>query len=210
MRSSYSQRVRDSILPFSVADSLPKAFEEWFFTEETVDCGEPVETCQLCQHESIRYQFEIKNNLTKKTLWVGSKCILKFNLSVFEGGTRLTCDEARKKLNRLTEQMLLESCIKALDRLAKTESNDILTKALTFYREKKYLTPRLAFVVFWRLRTHNIDHSPSFFKISLKKILYKEDLRHMATSRVQMIWPALSSAQRKQAIEMGHKAPPAT
>lgn len=28
---TYSQRVRESILPLSVGDTLPKAFDEWHF-----------------------------------------------------------------------------------------------------------------------------------------------------------------------------------
>lgn len=204
----YPQRVRDNILPRSVASSLPEVFEEWSFTEHTIDHEKPVETCQLCDHENIRYHFEIKNSLTQETLWVGSECILKFDLSVFEGGVRLSVGEVRKKLSRLTDQLRLESCIKALDKLASAECNDILTNALSFYRKNKYLTPKFAFVVLWKLQQHRIDHRPSFFKISLKKAKYKEDLRRMALDRVHVIWPALSSSQRKHAIEMGHKPPP--
>jgi hypothetical protein len=87
---SYPQRVRDNILPLSVGGTLPEAFEEWSFTERTVDHEEAIETCQLCEHEDLRYHFEVKNALTYKTLWVGSQCIMKFNLSVFEQGRRLS------------------------------------------------------------------------------------------------------------------------
>src|SRR5207342_1788394 len=144
-------------------------FEEWSFTDRMIDHGEPIETCQLCEHEELRYHFEIKNALTKETLWVGSQCILKFNLSVFEDGRRLSSAEAKKKLDRLTQKMRLESCIKALEKLAEAEGSDILSNALDFYKRNKYLTPKFAFVVLWRLQRNKIDHSPSFFKINLKK-----------------------------------------
>lgn len=202
---NYPQRVRDNILPLSVAGNLPKAFEEWSFTENTFDHEEAVETCQLCEHEEIRYHFEIRNALTNKTLWVGSQCILKFDLSVFENENRLTSSQAKKKLERLTQQMRLESCLKALKKLVGTEDNKILSSALDFYERNKYLTPKLAFVVLWRLQHHKIDHSSSFFKINLKKTKYKEALREMRLSHVHLIWPALTSAQKKQAVAMGHK-----
>lgn len=205
--SSYPQRVRDNILPLSVGATLPEAFEEWSFTEQTVDHEQPVETCQLCEQEALRYHFEIKNALTQRVLWVGSQCILKFNLSVFEQGKRLSVDDAKKKLDRLMQQMRLQSCIKALEMLAAKEGNDILSNALTFYKKNKYLTPKFAFVVLWRLQSNGIDHSPSFFKVNLQRDKYQQDLREMALSRVHVIWPALSSAQRKKAIAMGHKEP---
>ena len=204
---TYPQRVRDNILPLSVGASLPEAFEEWSFTENTVDHEEPIETCQLCDQEELRYHFEIKNALTHKCLWVGSQCILKFNLSVFENGRRLSPTDTKKKLDRLLQQMRLESCIRALEKLAASEQNQILESALAFYTKNKYLTPKYAFVVLWRLQQNRIDHSPSFFKVSLKKDRHKADLREMHLSRVHTIWPALTSAQRTVAIEFGHSAP---
>jgi len=204
---SYPQRVRDNILPLSVGSTLPEAFEEWSFTERTEDHEEPIETCQLCEQEDLRYHFEIRNALTGKTLWVGSQCILKFGLSVFESGLRLSPAGAKKKLDRLMQQMRLESCIKALERLAAAEDNSILRNALAYYRKNKYLTPKFAFVVMWRLQKNRIDHSPSFFKVSLKKSKYKEDLRAMPASQVHAIWKALTSTQRRMAIAMGHPPP---
>ena len=205
--STYPQRVRDNILPLSVGSTLPEAFEEWSFTERTVDHEQPIETCQLCEQEALRYHFEIRNSLTNKILWVGSQCILKFGLSVFESGRRLSESDAKKKLERLMQQMRLESCMRALEKLAIAEKNEILSNALLYYRKNKYLSPKFAFVVLWRLRSNKIDHSPSFFKINLKRDKYQNDLRSMSLSHVHTIWPALSSSQRDMAIRMGHSAP---
>lgn len=205
--NTYPQRVRDNILPLSVGDTLPKAFEEWSFTENTEDHEQPVETCQLCEQEALRYQFEIQNALTKRTLWVGSQCILKFGISVFEDGQKLTEDQAKKKLDRLVQKMRLESCIRALEKLAAAENNEILKSALLYYRKNKYLSPKFAFVVLWRLQVQKIDHSPSFFKINLKRAKYQQDLKSMRISNVHTIWPALSSSQRQMALDMGHTAP---
>jgi len=207
MMSTYPQRVRDNILPLSVGGTLPEAFEEWSFTERTEDHEQPIETCQLCEQEALRYHFEIRNSLTNKTLWVGSQCILKFGLSVFESGRRLSESDAKKKLERLMQQMRLESCIRALEKLATAEKNEILSNALLYYRKNKYLSPKFAFVVLWRLRSNKIDHSPSFFKINLKRDKYQNDLRSMSLNHVHTIWPALSSSQRDMAIRMGHTAP---
>lgn len=204
---SYPQRVSENILPLSIASTLPEAFEEWTFTDNTVDHEEPIETCQLCNQEELRYHFEIKNSLTKKCLWVGSQCILKFNLSVFEEGQRLTPTDSKKKLNRLMKQMRLESCVKALSKLAETENHTILKNALSYYHKNKYLTHKFAFVVFWKLQSYDIDHTPTFFKISLRKQKYKNDLSEMTTDRVHKIWAALSSTQKKLATKMGHTPP---
>jgi hypothetical protein len=207
MRSTYSQRVAANILPLSVARTLPEAFEEWSFTEAVQDHEQAEETCELCDQEQLRYHFLIRNALTHNTLWVGSHCILSFGISIFEGGRRLDPAGAKKKLDRLQQQMRLDFCLRALDKLARTESNDILSSAIAYYRKHKLLSSKRAWVVFWRLAKHKIDHSPSFFKVSLRTLKHKKDLRDMPTDRVHDIWPALSTSQRKMAQEMGHLPP---
>ena len=84
MSQTYSQRVRENILPLSVANTLPEAFEEWFFTEDTIDHEKAIEDCQLCDQEQLRYHFKIENEYTNKALWVGSQCILKFQVAVYD------------------------------------------------------------------------------------------------------------------------------
>lgn len=203
----YSQRVRESILPLSVGDTLPKAFEEWTVTEQVVDHGSPQEVCELCGQESLRYHFEIRNSLNRNTLWIGSQCILRFGLSVFENGRILSAGDAKKKIHRIMDQMRQDACIRALEALATAERNEILSNALAYFKKNKYLSPKQAFVVMWRLKQNNIDHNPSFFKIDLKHDRFKAQLREMEESRVHVLWPALSSSQREMAWRFGHSAP---
>jgi len=205
--STYPQRVADNILPLSLAGRLPEAFKEWFFTENMEDHEAAEENCELCNQEQLRYHFEIKNRLTNKILWVGSSCILKFQVQVFERGTLLDAKASAKKLEDLKKKMRLESCINSLKKLATSDNNEILSNALDYYVKNKYLTPKFAFVVFWRLNSNKIDHSPSFFKVGLNKDKYKKDLAQMPLDRIHMIWPALSSSQRKLAISYGHSVP---
>ncbi|WP_196259761.1 hypothetical protein [Pelagibacterium limicola] len=205
--SGYTQRVRDSILPRSVAGTLPAAFAEWTFTENTIDHEATIEICELCGQQDLRYHFEIANRYTKATLWVGSHCILQFGVAVLEDGRQLSSDEARRRLAKLTQQMQLQGCVKALERLAAAEANPILTGALDYYRRNKKLTPKYAAVVFWKLQSFGIDHHPSFFQVELRRAQHIEDLRQMPTGRVHRFWGALSPAQRRKAIELGHRPP---
>lgn len=207
---TYTQRVRENILPLSVAGKLPEAFEEWSFADEVVDHEEPTESCELCEQQELRYHFKIQNAITHHTLWVGSHCILKFGLSVFESGNRLSPSAAKKKLERLTQKMRLDSCLRALRKPVQAELTDILAHALEYYEKNKVLTPKFAFVVFWRLQRHRIDYSPTFFKIELRRARHREDLRQMPTDRVHLIWPALSSSQKKNAVTLGHFPPRTT
>ena len=204
---TYPQRVRDSILPRSLADTLPEAFIEWQYCGGYHDNESADEVCELCGHEDLRYQFEIENRWTKKRLWVGSQCILQFNVAVYEDARLLSSIEAKKKLESLVQLMRLQSCLRALEALADAEGDEILVNALAYYAKNKKLTPKQAFVVFWRLGKHRIDHTPSFFRVSLKRKRHRADLREMSTGRVHLFWRALTSTQRRMAMELGHQPP---
>jgi hypothetical protein len=204
----FPRRVVENILPLSVAGTLPAAFREWHFTGETIDHGVAEETCHLCGKEGLRYHFEIHNDQTGHRLDVGSECILKFQVAIFDRGRELGPEEARKVVTDRMRQMRLESCLRALERLAAAETNDILANALAYYRLHKALTPKFANVVFWRLQANNVDHDPSFFRVRLDKASYVHDLGAMPLRNVHRIWRALTSAQRKKAQELGHTEPP--
>lgn len=204
----YLQRVKETLLPLSVSKEIKEAIEEWQFTGETVDYEEAIEICLLCYKENLRYHYRIANNLTNNQLWVGSKCITKFGIPVYdENGKRLSIKEAESLFNTLQNKMRLDSCIKTLEDLAKKENNDILTNALTYYKKNGVLTPKQARVVFWRLKTNNIDHHPSFFKVCLNKHKYQQDLKEIPTPHVHNFWEALSPSQKKMAQDLGHKSP---
>jgi hypothetical protein len=205
--ATYTQTVRANILPRSVAGTLPAAFLEWYFTGWHEDHGAPIETCQLCGKEELRYHFEIKNQHTNSSLLVGSHCILKFDVAIYEDERKLSPHEAKKKLAAITKQMHVDSCVSALERLATAEKNPILTNTLDYFKKNKMLTPKQANVIFWRLTENRIDHNPSFFSINLKKQQLRDDLRDMPTARVHRFWRAMTIAQRKLAESLGH-APP--
>jgi hypothetical protein len=203
----YPQRVREKILPLSLASTLPEAFKEWKFTGSTVDHEEPIETCHLCGQDGLRYHFEISNEFLDNQLDVGSECILKFRLPIFNGETELNPTEARRALSQHMKRMRLESCIRALERLAATETNDILASALKYYQINKSLTPKFANVVFWRLQANDIDHDPAFFKVRLDKEKFRIDLKQMQGRDVRRIWKALTPTQREKAVKFGHQSP---
>jgi hypothetical protein len=200
-------RVARNILQLSQAQSLPAALREWRFNGEYEDHGSPIETCELCEQEELRYHFRIANQHSHHRLWVGSVCILRFNIAVFEDGQRLTEVQAKKHLDHLVKKMQHQACIKALETLASAESNQILKGALDYYKSNGHLTPKQANVVAWRLREHKIEHHPIFFKITLKRSSHKDDLRAMPVGRVHRLWPYLSASQRKLAKSMGFPSP---
>jgi hypothetical protein len=84
VNAAWTTKAARNLLPKSVADDLAEALREWAYTGRSTDYGQPEETCQLCDHEDLRYHFEIDNRLTHHRLWVGSKCIQRFEIAGFD------------------------------------------------------------------------------------------------------------------------------
>lgn len=114
---------------------MPEALKEWFFTEKVYDHETAEADCQLCDQEQLRYHFQIQNRHTSKTLWVGSSCILRFQISVYENSALLDSEKSKKKLDKLAQQMRQRTCVRALKRLADIEDRSILSNALKFYKK---------------------------------------------------------------------------
>src|SRR5262249_8866107 len=107
------------------ANALASSMRFWGKVQGAGRCGcgwRKAPRTRSAGQEGLRYHFEIANAYTDHTLQVGSHCILQFNLTVYdEDGWRLSPKDARKKLVRLTKQLRLESCIRALEKLARVE-----------------------------------------------------------------------------------------
>lgn len=174
----------------------------YVFTGHVIDLQETQGICGLCGQKHLRYQFEIKDR-EGVALYVGSSCILKFKVKVLKDGRELLHDEAKKELHRIKEMRRLSDCLIALKKVAVADNNQILFNALRYYKNHKCLTPRFAFVVFWKLREHKIEFCDSFFKVTLAKKKDQDAIKEMEESRIAYFWKSLKSSQKASVISKG-------
>ncbi len=144
---AFSEKARDNILPLSRGTQFPAVFEEWRVTGQVKDFGSGVATCQLCEQERLRYHFEIGNPATRRSLWIGSRCILRFGVPVYEGTRRLRGAQVQRKLTSLINDVRYKAALAALRTLLRKEPNQILANALDYLPEHGSLSPKFAFVV---------------------------------------------------------------
>lgn len=96
---NWAEKATANMLHLSKAKNLALAMREWSTTGSYEDSHSIDEICELCEHEGLRYQYEIENSLTEHTLWVGSTCITKF-VPLYENGREVTGEEAKASLLR--------------------------------------------------------------------------------------------------------------
>jgi hypothetical protein len=81
-KPSSSEKIQQHILRRSQEDQqVDRAIREWRFTGSFKDHQAPNALCELCGNTGLRYHFQIVNQITGEALWVGSQCILNFDLS---------------------------------------------------------------------------------------------------------------------------------
>jgi len=127
------------------------------------DLENPIESCELCKHPNIRYQFNIRNQNNGNELLVGSECINKFNIRATDNdGTVLNLEMSRNKVNRdrryLVDEARKKRMITSLIELSKEDHEFNIESFITYLQDREAFTPNQLSTIFWRFDTHNIGN----------------------------------------------------
>lgn len=200
---SWAKRSAANIFPFSEnKDDLKLALNEWLYVGDMYDLEKPNETCELCDHPDIRYQFKIKNIHNSNEMLVGSECINKFKISAIDDdGTILSVEESARKVNRdrrhLVEEARKKRLINALIELKTVEEDFDIESFITYEQDRGAFTPKQLFLLLWRLGEHEIEFRPTDFKVVMKRNREKDQLKTMDDWRIGKLWKSFSSSQKK-------------
>jgi hypothetical protein len=203
--SPYLRRVAANILPLSRdQEDVAEALKEWEYRGDRSDVEDAVETCQLCDHYPIRYQFEIVNRFTKHRLDIGSECITRFDVAVIdeEGVQQRGAVAAKivaKDRRKLEEESRRRTVRRALVQLAKMDQriNSKMLESIANAADDRGLSPKQASLVVWRLDENCIELPRSYLKVMLKKDAEKDDLLAMEDFKLKQLWPCLTAAQQR-------------
>lgn len=200
---SWAERAAANLLPLSKERAdLALALREWRYTGDFNDLEAPIETCQLCDHPDIRYQFEIRNLLTGDTLLIGSECINRFGIAATdEEGRTLSREESRKKVSHdrrsLIEEARRKRVITALVVLANADSDFNILSFIDYFQTRGAFTPKQLSTLMWRLDKHGVAHQPRDFKLTIKRNREKDQLTNMPDWELRRIERSLSPAQKQ-------------
>lgn len=130
--STYLERAKKTLYEFSVT-TLPyeqtnfkELKDQWEYTGNVEYVDD--EVCQLCGKEHVMWIFKIINKINKNTLWVGSECIKKFEIS--DNKTLMHDVRKLKKKNKMKLEGAT-TCIKCKWLIVKN------TKYICFAKDKE-------------------------------------------------------------------------
>lgn len=189
---------------------------EWVVTGKVFDnCGveeDPQDiSCELCEHEQLRWQFEIRNEINKNVMLVGSSCIEKFDINYYRNGKLLSAEERNSILDRqirkIREDHKYEAGLDALRALYKVDEKerDTITMIGKKFKRVRKLDPGMAIYISRMLEKSGIDYLHSWFQIALRNDLSQKSIRSMSDSDYERLEPFLSKQQKDKCEKIREK-----
>lgn len=193
----------ENLLQFSIekTDHVVAA-KEWSFSGNVIDHCIANQTCQLCEGENLRYHFEIKNKYKDIVLLVGSSCIKKFDISVFDNdGNELFGVQKdsflKKKIQEKKKEILLEQLRSLWSKSPPAEKEEIEIYVSNYNRKNGFSPEEINFL-FSKMDKHQIKYTDVLYKVSLRSQFELLSLANMPETEQKKILPCLSVSQKKR------------
>lgn len=202
-KNPWLENSKKNLLPLSESGDFKNAQKEWEFSGDVIDYGAPEETCELCEHEKLRYHYEIKNNVKSSHLWVGSSCILRFqDIVVYnEDGVQLTEEYLRRQeLEKALREKQVDLALQPLRKLWKDDRNyrNYIESNVDHFKEKGAFLPQGLSILCARMKSYRINYKTSMFPVYLRTIDSKVELSSLKGDLLENVKECLSSQQRKR------------
>lgn len=197
-----SEAARSNLLSRSrEQDDFETAGGEWLWSGDFIDHGLPAETCELCTHSGLRYHYKIVNTQTGTSLWVGSDCILRFDIAVYgDDGELLEGKTKQKKLDDKIREARINQALEPLRELwpkvGQAEQGLVRTRA-KLIKEQRAFSPGELLSLFNQLTEHGIAYDPRLYKVTLRSERDKHQLLGMSEADCRIIWDSLADRQKE-------------
>jgi len=203
IKEKYSEKCKKNLFGNSIEkENYKTAINEWHFFHDVIDNNEFIEmdnsrpSCELCEHEDLRWQFVIINANNNNQLKVGSSCIKQFNIALLEkDGRKIYGKDRDSKINKLINLARISSSnketFKLLNELCKInkniEQNSMFIECWTQLKVNGTIEPKLALFLINNFIESKIDYSNIDMKIDVKRKICKEQLKKMNKDSYELI-----------------------
>ena len=185
-----------------------EAIKEWYITEKIIDnylqyaSNSILPSCELCEHEKLRWQFEIKNKNNDNKLLVGSTCITKFDIPLGFDKINFFHGEIRdklliKKINQIKSKYIHDHLQQLLNKIASSSINDKeqIIGIYQYWEKSGSFTPKMAYIFISKCLSNKININEINLSITLRKIEDRIEILHMSSDEYNLIYPYLEKPQ---------------
>ena len=202
--SKWRNKAQENLLLKSIekSDHL-RAAKEWEFTGKVIDHEVTDRTCELCEGDNLRYHFEIKNKGNKNELMVGSTCITKFDITVWDDqgnevfGRRKKTTFLNKEIEKKKRELVLNA-LRGIWRKSKGSVRDEVESLGKIYKEGKALSPIHAIRLIKILQRYDAQIPSSSIKVGLRDHFAIYQALNLVEEDQLLLLSFLTSPQKKR------------
>ncbi len=216
----WMKTAKENLLRSSInKENFSEAKKEWQVTSrifdnfgDDADFSETAPCCELCEHENLRWQFEIINTKNSLLLLVGSTCIKQFDIPIInEDLSTLTGEERDRTLQkRIDDQKKEKNHNEILEKLRKLWKKDKQNRekiefiAKHWKKENKF-DPIDAYFIRSRLINLEIPLGNCRMEVNLRSLKNKLQIVSMPDKQIDLLTEILTSAQKKALTNLKEK-----
>ena len=182
----------------------PSFCSQWTHTGQFRDYGSPQAVCQLCGNTGLRYHFLIAHKETGEALWVGSQCVLNFDLSA----EAVEQQKAKAKQQALVETQyqqlmaILQEVQQVYILLKQGDQRKIRWIVGKFQQRGSFSPADLAWL-FQGMAMCGCVPDFSLYSLALSAKRDRSEILQLGISGLRLIAPSLTDEQRKKCREWG-------
>lgn len=177
---------------------------DWTHTGQFRDYGAPKAVCQLCGNTGLRYHFLIAHKKTGEAKWIGSQCILNFDLSA---EAAQECKERAKKEAKAEQahQRLLAVLKEVQDVYNHVKESDRrkIRWIIGKYQRRGGFSPSDLAWLFQVMAIFGFVPDFKLYTVNLRSKSDRTEIKQMGVTGLQLISRCLSEAQREKCEAWG-------
>ncbi len=193
------KKAEETLFPQSEEKTdLPKAILEWDFTGQVKDYGRPYMKCEICGHDGLRYHFEIRNVKTKARMSVGSSCIARFDITIYDkDGQAIPQNKKQKFLKEKIDALAKEQILEALRQLWQAEPlrQSLIESCAANFKKHHRLSPKEIVFLFEAMQANQIDFNPRSFKVALSSFENRLEYTSLPAAKQRVVEQAMTQAE---------------
>lgn len=189
------------------AQSLEDFFSHWQFRHRFKDHGKPVAVCDLCGNTGLRYHYLVARADTGEALWVGSECILHFDVHSRQvqahkhGAVRRDGSQNDEQIQEKTLG-IIQQLQKVYMRASKSEKRRIRWVVGKFQHRGGFCPADLAWL-FQVMAICGVRVEPSLYPLTLRTLQDKEEMKQLPVNVRRLIVPVLTEEQIQLCQSLG-------
>jgi len=216
----WMEKAKANLLNASInKDSFEEAKKEWHVTSHVIDnfgddadFSEIAPSCELCEHEDLRWQFQIINKINSNELLVGSTCIKQFDIPIINSDMSTLTGEERDKVlqKRIDDQKKENNYNELLQRLRDLWRKDKQNRKKIEFIAKKWkgdrkFDPKDGYFIRWRFMIFGMPLDTCRMEINLRTIKNKLQVVNMTEREVEILTEILTTSQKEVVLNIRKK-----